>query len=310
MSSKIFIIAKNEINVLFREKTFILLLSIFILMTVAASLIGLSARSTIQNVYTETVNQLQLAHASQIPLNPFLNISTLSVLKNMIIYIMLIGALTAIVVGFNSFIRERKSGVLKLIHTKDLDRKQYILGKLLGISLSICILILFSLILNIFELYLLNHFTLTFNEIFKLFLFYLISLVYLLIFSFLGLYFAVKSNTESKALLMPVIIWSIITFMLPQITSGTSPIASLNPVTIQASIPSTTLFEFTHSFIKPFSISETYKNISSHLLVNTTINSMSLLYGLIFMSFLLIFLGILSYKALKNFNITNETIYA
>jgi ABC-type transport system involved in multi-copper enzyme maturation permease subunit len=278
MTSKIDIVAKNEFKTLFKENTFTVLLIIFILMTIFSTYIGWSAKNTIINVYQETVKELSLKGIKEIPPNPFTGIPDLSILKNMIVYVFLIGSLLALVIGNNAFIRDRRSGVLRIIFSKFISKQTYIFGKIVGIFETLLFVVFISFLLSLFSAVLISGHFLTPIEILKLSEFYAISLVYLLIFSMVGLYFAIDSDGESIALLIPVIIWVIITFVIPKITSSLVPTALLNPTNIQAVTPHSNFFHILQIVIRPFSISESYKEISGILLeTNSGINAISIL---------------------------------
>jgi ABC-2 type transport system permease protein len=278
MTSRIDIVAKNEFKTLFKENTFIILLIIFVLMTIFSTYIGWSAKNTIINVYQETVKELSLKGVKEIPPNPFTGIPDLSILKNMIVYFFLIGSLLALVIGNNAFIRDRRSGVLRIVFSKPVSKQTYIFGKIVGIFETLLLVIFISFLLSLFSTVLISGHFLTPIEILKLSGFYVISLVYLLIFAMIGLYFAIYSEGESIALLIPVIIWVLITFVLPQITSSLVPTALLNPTNIQAAAPHSNFFHILQIVIRPFSISESYKEISGILLeTNSGINAISIL---------------------------------
>jgi ABC-type transport system involved in multi-copper enzyme maturation permease subunit len=278
MTLRIDIVAKNEFKTLFKEKTFIILLIIFILMTIFSTYIGWSAKNTIINVYQETVKELSLKGIKEIPPNPFTGIPDLSILKNMIVYVFLIGSLLALVIGNSAFIKDRRSGVLRIIFSKFISKQTYIFGKIVGIFETLLLVIFISFLLSLFSTVLISGHFLTSIEILKLSGFYAISLVYLLIFSMVGLYFAIYSDGESIALLIPIIIWVLITFVIPQITSSLVPTALLNPTNIQAAAPHSNFFHILQIVIRPFSISESYKEISGILLeTNSGINAISIL---------------------------------
>jgi len=278
MTSRIDIIAKNEFKTLFKENTFTVLLIIFILMTIFSTYIGWSAKNTIIKVYQETVKEISLKGIKEIPPNPFTGIPDLSILKNMIVYVFLIGSLLALVIGNNAFIRDRRSGVLRIIFSKFISKQSYIFGKIVGIFETLLLVVFISFLLSLFSTVLISGHFLTPIEILKLSGFYAISLVYLFIFSMVGLYFAINSDGESIALLIPVIIWVIITFVIPQITSSLVPTALLNPTNIQAVTPHSNFFHILQMVIRPFSISESYKEISDILLeTNSGINAISIL---------------------------------
>ena len=63
---------------------------------------------------------------------------------------------------------------------------------------------------------------LVFDDIVRLFIFYILSFFYLLFFTFLGLLFAIRTKSESLALFIPVCIWVGISFVLPELGFGTN----------------------------------------------------------------------------------------
>jgi hypothetical protein len=76
----------------------------------------------------------------------------------------------------------------------------------------------------------------------------------------------------SIALLSAMGTWLVITFAIPQLTSGLRPTQSLNPITDPAST-SQTFFSITSKF-RPFSIVEQYKQTSGTILQTTTAESL------------------------------------
>jgi ABC-type transport system involved in multi-copper enzyme maturation permease subunit len=277
MWKKICSVSTNEFKTLFKEKTFIILLIIFILMTVFSTYIGWSTKNTIEKVYEETVIKLKASGVTEIPLNTFSSIPLLSILKNMIVYIFLIGSLLAIIIGHSSFMRDRKAGISKIVFSRTISRKEFITGKIIGIFGVLTLIIMVSFVISYASTILVTGNPLTGNETMKLLIFYVVSLVYLLIFALIGLFFAIYSRSESLALLTPIIIWIVISFVLPQLTSALNPNALLNPISIQGNLPHSKFFIIMQEIIKPFSLSESYKELGSNLLgvgsINTSVMS-------------------------------------
>jgi ABC-2 type transport system permease protein len=317
MTGKINIIAGHEFKTLFKEKTFVLILIIFILMTLFSTYIGWSSRTTIENVYQETVKKLVSDGAVNQLSDPFIAIPILSIIKNMIVYVFLIGSLLAIIIGYNSFLRERQSGVSKIIFSKPLGRKDFVLGKIAGILFPLIIITAISFLISLASVSLITGKILPNPEILKLAAFYIISLVYMLIFAMSGLFFSIYLKSESMALLVPIIIWIFISFVLPELTSALNPNALLNPTNIQSSTPHGQFLLSLQGALKPFSVSETYKLISSNLLELDFASSslgilkifMNNLGSFIFMIFLLIFSVFGCFYAMIKFNACEEEIY-
>jgi ABC-2 type transport system permease protein len=317
MTGKINAIAGHEFKTLFKEKTFVLILIIFILMTLFSAYIGWSSRTTIESVYQETVKKLVSDGSTNQLSDPFASIPILSIIKNMIVYVFLIGSLLAIIIGYNSFLRERQAGVSKIIFSKPLGRKDFVLGKIAGIVFPILIITAVSFLISLASVSFITGKMLPNPLIFKLAAFYLISLIYMLIFAMIGLFFSIYLKSESMALLIPVIIWIFISFVLPELTSALNPNALLNPTNIQSAMPHGQFLLSLQGVIKPFSISETYKLISGNLLeldyVSSSLGILKILINnlgsFIFMIFFLVFSVFGCFYAMTKFNACEEEVY-
>ena len=91
-------VARQQLVSLRRQRIFVALVGILLFMTAMAGVIGWMSRETIVRVYDEAV-RLLASNGQAAPPNPFELKPTLSMLSNMSIYIPLIGALLAIVLG-------------------------------------------------------------------------------------------------------------------------------------------------------------------------------------------------------------------
>lgn len=267
--SSIATIAVQEMKVLLRERIFFLLLGIFIVMTLASSFIGLIATTTTTSIYSASVDFLRQGGANNVPSNPLNALPALTNFRNVIVYIFLIGSLLAIVIGHRSFIRERKSGVLPLLLTRPIYPKTFFIGKVLGICVALFSIIAVTFVVSVLSSRLLPFQHLVFNDIVRLFFFYILSFFYLLFFAFLGLLFAIRTKSESLALFVPVCIWVGISFVLPELVSGQTPTALLNPVTMDQTAPAGTFFALMQQILGPISIGWHYTSFSSQLLNNS-----------------------------------------
>lgn len=259
-------IAVSELKTLQRQKVLLLILAVFLGMTLFSTYIGWSTRQTINEIYKASVQALVNKGVLQYPVNPFAASPALTVLKNMIIYVLLIGSLLAIVVGHTAFIRERRAGVGKIIFSRPINRYAFLMGKMAGILLVLTMVTVAALLISVVSVSLISGRMLTAPEIGRLILYYGLSLLYMTIFGLIGLYFAIRAKNESFALLGPVTIWLLISFVLPQLTSALDPAALLNPTSIQTDFPQSSFFLSVRTFIEPFSISEHYKTIGRTLL--------------------------------------------
>ena len=120
--------------------------------------------------------------------------------------------------------------------------------------------------MNVLTLLTLPGLTPTTNTWIRLIGFYGASMLYMLAFALLAGVCALRFRTESMALLVPVAIWLVLTFVLPQVTANISPLAALNPLSATAALPSGPFFAATDTFLGPLSLAEAYRSLSAELL--------------------------------------------
>src|SRR5665811_164572 len=129
MSNPILVIARQELRAARTNRLSVLLLAIFIGMVLVSGFIGWATHHTVTQVYEESLQQ----GITSAP-NPFSGQMPLELIQNSVIYVILIGALAAIVLGVHSSLDDRKAGAIDLIFSRPLSTRQYVSGKLLGLQ--------------------------------------------------------------------------------------------------------------------------------------------------------------------------------
>ncbi len=258
------IIARHYMQLALRNRSFVAFATILIGMTIASGVIGLLSHQTIISVYNITASELQ-ASGKAIPPNPFASASSLSLIKNMMIYIPLVGALIAIIIGNDAVAADRSAGVAKILFSRPINRAVYVRGKLLAASgilggvLGVCLLV------SCISLAIIIGHTSSVAEYVALIIFYFASFMYLLFFVLVGMISAMLLSSRLVATLSAIGVWVMVTFILPQIVSGVSPVASLNPVSQAIAYQNSQFFQFT-SWFSFMSFAESYKHIAGGLL--------------------------------------------
>ena len=238
------------------------MLATLLVMSALAGVLGWSSHHTIVRVYDEAVKLL--AETGQpAPPNPFTLKPTLSLLSNMVVYIPLIGALLALIVGHLSIVDDETNGIARLIFTRQLSRTSYVLGKIASAAVALAAVLLASFAVSALSVLFVNH-TITASELSRLALFYGLSWLYLMVFALIGMVVVLINRRRPIALLVAMAAWLVITFAIPQLTSGLRPTQSLNPITDPVST-SQTFFKIT-SHARPWSLVEQYKQASGHIL--------------------------------------------
>lgn len=304
------VMAKKDIKLLLKDSSFMIILCIFVFMSALSTYIGWSTSDTIMDIYNASVVELKASN-QPIPTIPFSQ-ETLIIIKNMIIYIVLIGALLSITFGHIIGINDRKAGVTRILFANSFSKNSFLMGKSLSTLSVLALAIILSFTMSIASLFLIGVFSL--SNLMSVFEFYLASFIYLSGFAFLGIYFAIKTNSSAKAILLPLLLWIIITFALPQMSSALYPTSSLNPVLPQTNLLDSPILAIIHNIVYPFSISEQYKELSANILgfsqeIPTNISKYSYFghISVLVIWFLTTFL--MSFKAIKDYDTSKGDDY-
>ncbi|GEP39644.1 hypothetical protein NPS01_33070 [Nocardioides psychrotolerans] len=255
-------IFSHQVLALRRQRVLLVLVAAILLATALAGALGWSSQSTIVRVFDEATRQLA-ASGAPAPPNPFLLKPHLSLLSNMVVYIPLVGALFAVILGHISIADEESSGLGRLLFSRSMSRAQYTTGKILSLALVLAGLLLASFAVSLAALLLVNQ-GISVADLGRLSLFYTLSWLYLVPFALIGMITVLLTTSRSLALLSAMGAWLVITFAVPQFTSGLRPTQSLNPI-IEPIGLSQAFFQATAK-AQPLSIVEQYKAASAAIL--------------------------------------------
>lgn len=259
------LVAKSALSVAVRDRTVVWLSILFMAMVFISAYLGWSATHTLDLIYQKAVPVLQ-GLGQAVPVNPATEVSALSDLRNMTTYVSLLGALAAVVFGNQLVSIDRKSGVVPLIASRTVARTSYAAGKIAALIAAVIGVMLLAALINIVTVLLLPGQGLTGPAWAGLAAFYGVSCLYLTVFGLMGAYFASATRSESMALLIPVTIWLVLTFVLPQLTSNINPMAALNPVKATIAPLTGSFFDVMASIIGPVSLAEVYRGLASTIL--------------------------------------------
>ena len=256
--------ARHEFLALRRERLPLVLLIVFVVMVSVSSLIGWLTNTTVSGVWEKTT-QAGLTNAA----NPFAEVSPLYYARNTVIYLVLIGALMAIVVGVASTMRDRKARTVDLVLSRPINATTYLLGKLAGIGVWLVAVLLAVATISWASISLITSGPLGLGDTARLLGFYAVALVLLLAFVTLGMLSGIYAARETTALLIPISLWSIAAFVLPQIGTSANPVSLLNPVPSVA-VPGGA-FDALNSILSPLSVTEQFKTASGLILGNSEV---------------------------------------
>lgn len=209
------IIAEKEIKDALRNRLLVILMGMLLLLTLVSIILSAYQIRVSMNEYEQSVAFLKTLGKSNFPDKP--NVNPLSVLKDFVNYIGMLGALIAIVLGNYSIEKERRNGTMRLILTRQIYRDRLLAGKLLGNLTILAAACVAMFAVTLITLTAVGRAMLTADDIARLLLFFLMTFLYMLFFLILSMTLAAAMKDGNRALLMTVIIWIILSFVFPQI---------------------------------------------------------------------------------------------
>lgn len=211
----VLVVIKKEISDALKNKLFLIILGMLFLLTIVSVVLGAYQVRVNLDSYNQSVSFLKSLGKTNLPAAPSLN--PLSASKSFVNYIGLLGALLAIILGNSSVVKEKRSGTLKLILSRQIFRDSFLNGKVIGNILLLFFITLFTFIISLISVVFISTAALTGDDISRMFMFFMMSFLYMIFFVVLGIFMAVTIPNGNKALLITVIIWLVISFILPQI---------------------------------------------------------------------------------------------
>ncbi len=256
-------IAKQQLVSMRRQRLAQAAIGVLVAVTAMAGLLGWASHHTIVGVYDEAT-KLLAARGQAAPPNPFLVTPSLSMLSNLVIYVTMIGALVALLVGHVAVADDEAGGVGRLVFSRRVPRRAYVLGKLAGVAVVLAAAMVASTLVSIVALTVVNGSPPAASDDGRLVAFALLSWLYLMIFATVGSVTLLAARRRSLGLLSAIGVWLVVTFAMPQFTSGLRPTQSLNPIVDPVST-SQRFFRLTAT-ARPLSIAEGFKAAAAGVL--------------------------------------------
>jgi len=257
------IIAGKEFKTAFKDKIFIVITVLFLVLSIVSVYIGSSTKNAEMKAYQDIVGILKSQGNTNLPVSP--DIYPLSILRNIITYVSMVGAVLAIFLGFDAFSGERENGTIKLLLTKPLYRDQIVTGKLLGAACVIGSLLGITLIVNIVLFGAVSGLIPDIGEISRLAAFMIIAFLYMMSFYIAALFVSIKTTNRAFGFMAMMIVWIFISFVIPQLADTQRNFAYAMNATAQTvtQIPSDTTIS---KAVELFSPAVQFTNIGKNLL--------------------------------------------
>jgi ABC-type transport system involved in multi-copper enzyme maturation permease subunit len=132
----------------------------------------------------------------------------------------IIFSLLALLFSYDAFTREKEDGTLKLQMSNSLGRSQCLAGKVLGIVFTLLPILAFSFILSAVLILFSNEVSFSAAEWGRIVLLFAASLVYLIVFVFIGLLVSVRSKTSVTSLVVCLFLWVFFVFLVPNVAAN------------------------------------------------------------------------------------------
>jgi ABC-type transport system involved in multi-copper enzyme maturation permease subunit len=264
-------IVSHQVLSLRRQRILTAVFATLIGVTVLAGVLGWSSHQTIVGVYDEAV-KLLATRGMGAPPNPFLLKPQLAMLSNMVIYITMIGALVALVIGHVTVADDEANGIGRLVFSRQVTRTHYATGKLAAAGVVLAAALAACGVLSVAALALVNRTLPSVTNVGRLVGFYAFSWMYLMLFVAVGMVTVLVARRRSLGLLSAIGMWLVVTFVVPQFTSGLRPAQSLNPIVDPVST-SQAFFRVT-ARARPYSITEQFKEASGRILATAPSETM------------------------------------
>ncbi|MGB3367569.1 MAG: ABC transporter permease subunit, partial [Acidaminobacteraceae bacterium] len=160
---------------------------------------------------------------------------------------------------------ERQQGTLKLILSRPVFRDQLIMGKLLGASCIIGIVLIVTLIGNIVLFSLITGVIPLFADMIRLTIVLFFGFLYMMSFYIASLYMSMQSSNKNFSFLLMMVIWLSISFVIPQLADSQRSFVYNMSVTTQTITKISTDTQVSN-IIEIFSPTVHFENLSFDLL--------------------------------------------
>lgn len=248
---QVWTIAAKEFRTAFRDRIFLLITLLFVLLSIVSVYIGSSTKHAELQAYADIVALLKSQGSSAFPPAP--QFYPLAILHNMITYVGTVGAVLAIFLGFDTFSGEREKGTLRLLLSRPLYRDQLVSGKLLGGGLVLGLLLLLTLAFNMVLFSVVSGLAPSITEQIRLLVFIVLAFAYMLSFYIATVFVSIKTQDRSFGFLIMLLLWLSVTFVIPQLAESQRSMAYALNATAQTvtQLPSDTSISKTIEIFSP-----------------------------------------------------------
>lgn len=214
-------IAKKEFRDIFRSRTFSIILVLLLVLTATSILV-----STL--VFKSQVSQYEsslalLLSMGKTPTEAAPQLFPLNLLRGVVDYIEIIGAIIGILLGYLSVAKEKNTRTMKLLLSKPITKMDIVFGKITGNFLFVTLTIMFVAAMILASFLAIGGISLTAVEYYKILAVVILSIAYIMVFFTLSFFLSIQQKNLSNALMICFTIWLVFVLVLPQIGDTMDP---------------------------------------------------------------------------------------
>jgi ABC-2 type transport system permease protein len=199
-----FTVASKEFSDIVRGKRFLILVIVF----------GLVMAMAVASVYLRVVQAAQQAGGIAMP-RGFLGLAAYNLITTMSYFAPIIG----LALGCDAISGEREKGTLKITLAQPVFRDTVINGKFLAAFMAISLAIIIASIADIGGSVLTLGITPTIDDIARLLLFMLFSILFAMTYYGLSAFLSTVSKRTTQSVIISVMLWAVFTFVIPIIAT-------------------------------------------------------------------------------------------
>jgi ABC-type transport system involved in multi-copper enzyme maturation permease subunit len=130
----------------------------------------------------------------------------------------IIFSLLGLLFSYDAFTREKELGTLRLLMSNPLGRARFLAGKVLGILSTLLPVLVFCFLLSAVLILLSKNLSLSAVDWERIALLAVVSLIYLAVFVFIGLFVSARSKTSVTSLTLCLFLWVFFAFIVPNLS--------------------------------------------------------------------------------------------
>lgn len=214
LTTRVATIAAHEFRSVVRSRVLVLLvLSMVVVAGASITIAAFDFRAELAT-YTAYVAQATAAGLTTIAAP---QLFPLQLLRGVIEYIQIIGAVVGIGLGYLSVARERTGNTLRLIVSRPVRRRDIFLGRLVGATAVITTILAITAVVSVVLVGAIGGQWLSGGELVRLTISFAAGVLYMLMFYALGSWMSARSKKLVNGLVVALVVWLSVVLVIPQI---------------------------------------------------------------------------------------------